>query len=182
MPQQSTCRIRVCERRPISRGWCTSHATIEDRYWAKVARRGNDECWEWTGGKDSGAYGMLVIAAPTPSGRTMLRASHVALLLDGTSVPEGFMACHRCDNPPCVNPAHLYVGDQDSNMQDKKERGRIAVARGSENGISKLTEDDVRDLRTRAAAGVSRRILADEYGIDPSNLSYIIRRKTWTHV
>jgi hypothetical protein len=107
-------------------------------------------------------------------------------------VPDGMYVCHTCDNPPCVNPSHLFLGDQFANMQDMTAKGRGSVWAhvmperrhpGESNGSASLTESQVLAIRDRyAAGGISQQALADECGVHQTAVSAIIRRKTWTHI
>ena len=97
--------------------------------------------------------------------------------LDGRPVPEGHHARHSCDNPRCVNPSHLAAGTPKQNVTDARERGRLAV--GARHYAAKLTEENVREIRTSV---LSQRALAAQFGVNPSNIAMIQSRKTWTHV
>lgn len=97
------------------------------RFWGKVDRRPglgpNGDCWEWTGARNRAGHGIFSIA------RVPCVASRIALIISGNSLPLKFdadrlMACHHCDNPPCVNPDHLFIGTQRDNMRDCAEKGR----------------------------------------------------------
>ena len=91
------------------------------------------------------------------------------------------MLCHTCDNPVCCRLSHLYEGEQKTNMGDMVSRNR--QAKGVDNGIAKLTEDDVRAIRRRyAKGGVKQQELADEYGVSHTLVSYVVRRVLWQHV
>jgi hypothetical protein len=99
-------------------------------------------------------------------------------------VPQGLHVCHRCDNPPCVNPAHLFLGDRTANMRDMASKGRYgrvdpAVLRAAS---AKLTEADVAEIRRRLAAGASQFELARAYGVEQTTISHINRRSTWSDV
>ena len=92
---------------------------LEARFWEKVDVRGPSECWPWLGAKNSRGYGTIRI-----NGRTG-RATHAACMLAyDRPVPSGFEVCHRCDNPSCVNPTHLWIGTKSDNMQDSIAKGR----------------------------------------------------------
>lgn len=95
---------------------------------------------------------------------------------------RGTFVCHNCDNPKCVNPRHLYLGDQTTNVLDRRRRRRLRPARGAKARSTKLTESDVREIRRRSRAGESNGQLARAYGVTPSNVSCICRRITWKHV
>lgn len=97
---------------------------MESRFVAKVDRRGPDECWPWLSGCDGNGYGSLSI------GGKHTRATHISLILDGRSRPsKQHFACHRCDNPICVNPGHLWWGTQSENMRDAYAKGRVGGPR-----------------------------------------------------
>lgn len=100
--------------------YANSLATRDARFWAKVER--TDECWLWTGAKNNKGYGQV-----RHDGKCIL-ATHYALKLDGRPREDGMVARHGCDNPQCVNPAHLEWGTQRENMQDAKSRGRMNLS------------------------------------------------------
>jgi hypothetical protein len=151
--------------------------TLADRFWEKVDRRGPDDCWLWTKATNEHGYGVM-----RPEGKrsgSAVKAHRVSLMLAGVNV-GGWLIRHSCDNPPCVNPAHLSVGTHADNAADMVSRDR--QARGSRSGASKLTEQQVAEIRTRAGAGELHRILAAEYGVSRPTISYVVNRKGWTHV
>jgi hypothetical protein len=96
--------------------------TVEERFWAKVDKRsGPDSCWTWTAAKTLRGYGRFML-----DGKARL-AHRLAWRLAGGTEAEA-LVCHRCDNPSCVNPAHLFLGDQFDNMRDMTAKGRHPMA------------------------------------------------------
>lgn len=91
----------------------------EDAFWAKVDVRGDAECWPWLGGKHPQGYGRA-----HSNGRMRPAAQIAWELSNGTAFPAGKLACHTCDNPPCVNPAHIWPGTQSENLKDCVAKGR----------------------------------------------------------
>jgi len=89
----------------------------EERFWAKVDRRGPDECWEWRGARNGKGYGVFRIESRS------IGAHRFAFGLD--AIPEGNFVCHVCDNPSCVNPAHLWTGTAKDNNRDMQAKGRL---------------------------------------------------------
>ncbi|MFD8144760.1 HNH endonuclease [Streptomyces sp. NPDC059708] len=186
------CGVTGCQRPHRRNGLCDTHdqrmkrtgttddppkQTLADRFWAKVDRNGPGDCWLWTAATNEHGYGVM---RPTGqrSGPTV-KAHRVSLTLSGVDV-EGFVVLHACDNPPCVNPAHLSVGTKADNSADMVSRDRHA--RGSRSGTSKLTEQQVLEIRARCAAGELHRALAVEYGVSRVAITNIVTRKTWRHV
>ena len=151
------------------------------RYWQRVDRRGPDDCWLWTGSK-SGGYGAISIAG------NPLRATHIALFLENGKAPaKGLCACHKCDNPPCVNPRHLFIGTIAENNADRHRKGRTVYsfipahvkARGEAHGSAKLTASQVIAIRE---SGKSIRKIAAEYGLGFTQVQRIKSGNAWKHL
>lgn len=150
----------------------TIRAGIARRFWAKVQK--TSTCWLWTAFRNAQGYGRLYAG-----GRTR-PATHVALwLATGKWPPQGMLACHRCDNPSCVNPDHLFLGTARDNARDCLEKGRDVNPWGERNGSTKLTEEKVRAIL--AAPGTQRSIAA-KYGVDQRVIWEIRNHKIWRHV
>lgn len=146
------------------------------RFWDKVDIAGPDDCWEWTGARCQG-YGKFGI------GQTLYKSSRLSYAIENGD-PGNFNICHSCDNPPCVNPAHLWVGTQQDNMNDCIVKNRLANPEetrhiGEENGRTSLTEDDIITIR---ASDKSRKILAEHFDVDPATISEIQLGNSWQHV
>lgn len=98
---------------------------LADRFWARVEKRGPDECWPWTGYRDAKGYGQIALNRRTAEG-----AHRVSWALARGEIPDGIHVLHRCDNPPCCNPAHLFLGTHADNMWDMKAKGRASGGPG----------------------------------------------------
>jgi len=141
------------------------------RFWDKVDVGEVDDCWEWQACKTKG-YGQFGI------NYKMYRAPRVAWTLTYGPIPEGLQVCHRCDNRGCCNPYHLFLGTNQDNHVDAAQKGR--KARGEGNGRSRLTEEDVLEIRKRYGANeITQRDLARELGVSDETISEIVNRKTW---
>lgn len=113
----------------------------------------------------------------------MSKAHRVAWDLTYGPIPDGMLVLHRCDNPSCVRPDHLFLGTQTDNMLDRKAKGRGNHRRGSRHGRAKLTEAQVLEIRSRYAAGdVTQTQLGDEYGVCHVVIGNIVRRRLWRHI
>lgn len=133
------------------------------------------DCRLWTMRKDRDGYGRVHV------GKALWGAHRWVWVLAHGAIPEGQVVRHRCARPTCINPLHLELGTQAENVQDRARDGH--TARGTANGRAKLTEETVRALRQRhAAGGISVRRLAAEMGINPYIAQDIVKRKTWKHV
>lgn len=92
-----------------------------EAFWSYVAISGSDECWLWKGAHRDSGYGQFALF---DHGNVPASAHRIAYGLANTGIPKGMHVLHRCDNPPCCNPAHLFAGTQKDNMADKKQKGR----------------------------------------------------------
>jgi len=156
------------------------------RYQQKVDRRGTSECWPWTAARFEKGYGAFRL------GEKQKKAHRVGYELLVGPIPDGLLVCHTCDNPPCQNPAHWFLGTISDNAVDRERKGRAgarasfpdghAASLGARNAMAKLTEKDVRVIRALRRAGRSQKSIAAQYGITRPNVSLIVNRKTWSHV
>jgi hypothetical protein len=157
---------------------------LHERFWPRVDRSG--DCWEWRGGRIPQGYGAVWINGQNHP------AHRVAWELTVGPIPPGLMVLHRCDNPPCVNPAHLWLGTQADNMADKVRKGRAAVgakngahtqpnhrSSGHRPGLGVLTWDEIREIRALAATGTRRADLVERYRVSQSHLSRILNNLVW---
>ena len=146
------------------------------RVWAKVDHSaGPDACWPWTATRIDKGYGRIKVAG------WYVLAHRVVWELTHGLIPPGLQVLHKCDNPPCCNPAHLFLGTNADNNADMvaKGRARYVSRRGERNGRAKLTADQVLEIRRRSAAGDPAGALARLFGIAPSTVSNILARRIW---
>ena len=142
--------------------------TLQERFADKVIPDPNSECWLWTAAVDRQGYGML------RSGNGMCRAHRVSYELHIGQIPKGLLVCHTCDVPGCVNPDHLWLGTNATNMVDMTAKGRRAL--GVSHGKAKLTEDQVRAIRADLRA---LRLIAKDYDIGFRQIGRIRKRQQW---
>lgn len=156
------------------------------RFWGYVART-DDSCWEWTGALTRQGYGRF------PFGDGTLRAHRVAWVLAHGPIPDGQMVCHRCDNPQCVRPDHLFLGSAADNVADMFSKQRHAIgterhphttnplirAHGTRNAAAKLTDDQVDEIRRLAAVQPRPTYteLAARFGVSRTLVSSILLGK-----
>jgi hypothetical protein len=154
---------------------------LRERFWSRVERKGDDECWQWNACLCHG-YGYFKLCGK------MKRAHRVAYvlmhpltinLLDDLPM----CVCHKCDNPKCVNPAHLFLGTHADNNRDRDEKGRGKCTKGEEHTNVKLGEEQVIEIRSIYTLGkMTHRQLAMYYGLSKSAIGHIIRRECWKHI
>lgn len=138
-------------------------------------RKDGSGCILWMRYRNAKGYGSVGVAGEPK------QAHRIAYELFVGPIPPGLHVCHRCDNPPCCNPAHLFVGTNQDNMDDRVKKGRQARPRGEDNPRAKLTMDQVREIRRRhAAGGVLQTTLAREHRVVPQLICMIVNRQIWT--
>ena len=147
------------ESRLTGHGW-----TVED-----------SGCWEWSGNKMPSGYGYLKFKYKNTLAH---RAAYETWV--GT-IPPGKHVLHSCDNPPCINPGHLRVGTNQDNANDRVSRDRVAF--GSSSGMSKIVEQDVREIRDLYASGLFfQREIGEMYGLSQTMIGHIVRGTYWRRV
>lgn len=128
-------------------------------------------CWEWQGCKNLG-YGHTIIGSRKDGTRHTIRAHRLSYLLWKGEIPDGYCVCHKCDNPSCINPEHLFIGTKKDNADDRDIKGR--------NSHTKLTKKIVKEIRyERAYKGTKYIELAQRYGISELSIIKAIKGKTW---
>lgn len=186
---------RKCGTPTTNRDYCSQpcyHAShprtpAPVRFWAKVHKNGLNGCWTWTGYINPGGAGRFA-----PVGHKPLSAYRYSWELNVGPIPEGMLICHHCDNRACVRPDHLYVGTQRDNVRDAIERHRfyrggaytpyrIPPRYGADNKMTKLTDDQVREIRA-IYPSIGARRLGKMYGVVPSAIQGIVKGRTRQHV
>lgn len=190
----SVCSVDGCEKEVTARGVCTTHymqlrraklvpvgtrahGAVEERFWRHVDKTG--DCWLWTGSSKSYAgYGR--IGAGGAGGRYLL-AHRVSYTIHHGPIPEGMVVMHQCDNPSCVNPAHLTVGTNAENIKQSYDKGRkiTPFKQGAAHHEAVLTEENVREIK---GSSLKNAQLARAFGCSGSAISAIRRGITWKHV
>lgn len=150
------------------------------RFIANVKITGNPaDCWVWTGARllnEGGDYGRFHFDGGE------VRAHIFMYELVNGELDDGLLVRHVCDNPPCVNPAHLLSGTNKDNMQDKVERGRSPNRKGERHPLARLTDDDVRRIRILAGSGVGYGDIAASYKMSRQQIQKIVLRINWGHI
>ena len=140
------------------------------RFWSKVDVGEADECWEWLACKRRG-YDVFRIHYK------LWKAHRVAWILTYGPIPKGLCVLHKCDNPGCCNPYHLFLGSQKENIQDASRKGRLRKA---------LTKEEVLEIWELPATGMwkpwKRQELADKFDVTRATISAILRRKNWKSI
>lgn len=148
--------------------------TFENRFWSKVDRRSDEECWPWMAAvrKNNEGYGAFWFEGRHhPSNR-------IAYMLSNGDIPLGQVVCHTCDNPRCCNPSHLFLGTPRDNNDDKVCKRRHSHAES--HGNAKLSNSQVRDIRAKAAGKklYGRNALAAQFAVSPEYIGEIVRNET----
>lgn len=187
------CSISHCSHEAVARGYCTNHyyafrkygdpqklvqkqyhgLTLEERFWRYVKRE--EGCWRWLSYIDPLGYGRL-----NYQGKPML-ASRISYMIHFGNIPDGMAVCHKCDNPSCTNPDHLFLGTQADNVADMERKGRARKRgkSGTEHRSAKLTDDDVRAIRSNGKSDAENAAI---YGVSGATIHAVRVGKTWRHV
>ena len=184
------CKIKNCNKRHEGLGLCRFHyqrfrsgiplnakpfnkKSIEERFWRYVKK--TKTCWLWSGCKNNGGYGII----GTSVRNKLIIASRLSWKIHNGEIPKGTWVLHKCDNPPCVNPKHLFIGDNKINCMDLKQK-RLNLF-GERHPSAKLTDKKVKEIRNLFGKITGRKI-AEIYGVIPSNISNIKCGRSWKHL
>lgn len=151
-----------------------------ERFWEKVIK--GPDCWLWTGAVTSAGYGAFnVIAIRTQ--KVTVQPHRYSWELANGPISDDLCVLHHCDTPLCVNPAHLFLGTRQDNMDDMIRKGRGGQPKGERNAWAKLTDGDVREIKRLLAEGVlSQRRIAERFGVNHGVVGRIKRGEGWCHV
>lgn len=146
--------------------------TINDRFFSRFKIDEKSGCWNWTAHRDKDGYGFL------PGDNSNIRAHRYSYAYHYGEDISGILVCHKCDNPGCVNPDHLFIGNAKDNVTDMISKGRDMMI-GSRNNKAKLNEYDVAEIRKST---LSTNDLSKKYKVSKSSIKRILTRKNWDHV
>lgn len=182
------CTVGGCKKTLLAVGLCGMHywrmrkhgsvdlpsraTPIQERFWKFVQRCRGTSCWPWTGSLSTNGYGQIYGIAGKPA-----IASRVSYEINVGAIPDGTCVLHRCDNPRCVNPGHLFLGTRKENALDMVSKDRHA--RGEKHPSAKLTDDIVTGIKGSSKSG---RSIALALGVSRSLVTAIRRGKKWAHV
>lgn len=184
------CSMDDCERATWCRGWCKAHyerwrkhgdptinpndpIPLDILFWSKVDRSDLHGCHPWTAFLDKKGYGRFTHNRKTYS------AARLAYQLHYGVDPGDKHVCHTCDYPRCCNPAHLWLGTNRENIDDRVAKGRSADSSGEKSGNAKMTYATVAEMRRLRSEGWPQKDLAERYGIARSRVSEICAGKVW---
>lgn len=175
------CTIDNCEQKHVANGLCRKHYM---RMWnygrlelldrepieSKYSINQKTGCWEWLLGKDKDGYGKIC------AGRKSLRAHRYLWELKNGPIPSGLLVCHKCDNPKCVNPDHMFLGTHKDNHDDRGRKNR--QAKGEVSGSAKFTENIIQGILTASSYKEAK----ERFGVSKTHYFRIKRKETWRHI
>ena len=150
--------------------------TLEERFWPKVNK--TDGCWLWIGAISTAGYGRIY------KDHAVQPAHRASYEIHRGPIPANSFVCHHCDNPPCVNPDHLFLGNNSDNMKDmwNKKRSPMKPFHGEESNLARLSASQVLEIIKLRENGLSGANVARMFRVTPGHVRLIIRKEVWSHL
>jgi hypothetical protein len=161
--------------------------SIVERFWRSVDKNGPivrpelGPCWLWKLSVDHHGYGQIVSCKMEDNTRLYLKTHRVSWEINCGPIPEGLGVLHKCDNPPCCNPEHLFLGDTDANMKDAASKCRLPRGKKHHNG--RFTPEQVLEIRRLyQGGGITQRAIGERFGVTRSAILGILRKDNYAYV
>jgi hypothetical protein len=156
---------------------------LEERFWKRVQLGTSRQCWEWApwATKAKGNYGVFYPGKPHPNGFRVFAHRQSWELAHG-KIPKGLCVCHKCDNPPCVNPNHLFLGSKSDNIIDMHEKGRANHVSGESHGCSKINSRTARKIKDMRANGNRIFEIAETLRLSRAIVSRVVNGINWKNI
>ena len=151
---------------------------LKERLLSHIKINPEKQCWEWQGSKRNG-YGRMIVGSRKDGTRKSKSAHRVSYEIYHGEIPTDMVVCHKCDNPCCVNPSHLFVGTVQDNVSDREAKSRNKIQNGSKNGRAKLNENQVLEIRKKRNSGMSFEKIAKEYGVCKKTIIRAVSGYNW---
>lgn len=155
-------------------------AKLPERFWSKVKFAGLNECWEWQRGLKPDGYGSYHNGEN--KGYQSVGAHRYLFKTLFGEMSTFIDVLHKCDNRKCVNPNHLFIGNDLDNMRDRDSKGRNNQARGEDSGTAKLTAGDVFEIKERMALGENKKTIALDYDVTVGHIERLYKGVLWRHL
>lgn len=155
---------------------------VSIRFWSKVDKKSNDECWEWKAVRDKNGYGTFKLDYRNGK-HIKIRAHRLSWIIANGDIPRGMFICHKCDNTGCVNPNHLFLGSPKQNMDDMRTKDRQYFPGGENHYASKI--NDIKALEILNDFSKNRTPVSQmeiKHGVSKATIWGIIKRRTWKHI
>lgn len=167
-------RAKYCSKACRNRG---REKPVEEIFWSHVDIRNDEECWNWMASLDDHGYGQF--GSKRLGGH--FSSHRLSYILTNGPIPDGLFVCHRCDNPKCINPKHLFLGTPLDNVKDmiSKGRGRYIITRGEDSHFAKISASDVIAIRQDPRPTAE---IAQDFNISLNQVRRIKSRENWSHI
>lgn len=170
-----SCRTIIAIHKKALKLKLSFHKTLKETFWKYVNKKEINECWNWIGASSKGGYGRFRI------NKNIISSHRFSWVIYNGDIPNDKLVLHKCNNPPCVNPNHLYLGTNKDNSEYMVKQNRYIKAQGEDNGRSKLILSQVKQIR-KLKGILFQRIIAKKFNVSQSLISHIHNNKLWKDI